>query len=141
MELLDRENNKSPFPPPPSKASVDLMESKNLGGPTKEQLRLDVTGYKVKSKWNRAGAKIIAREYIKREGSLTQDLAIVQECVLRHIPALIIQYNSLGLENANSVIRANVTQAAERNLRNSRRKGVRTETNWVVIGFVLTYIQ
>ena len=91
MELMNRDTNKDPFPTPPSKVEVDRFQKTNQGGPTKDILRLDVTGYRMHSRWNQTGALIIAREYIARDYSIIKKLKIVQDFVLRHIPALVRQ--------------------------------------------------
>lgn len=124
MELMNRQTNKDPFLAPPTKAEVDRFQKTNRGGPTKEHLNLDVTGYKTRSKWNQAGALIVAQEYVGREYSICKKTEVVQNFVLRHIPALIRQYTMLSSENFNSVIRAKVDRQVERDTRNSRRKGV-----------------
>ena len=125
MELMNRETNKDPFPLPPSKGDVDRFQKTNRGGPTKEHLNLDVTGYKMRSRWNQAGALIVACEYVGREYSMSKKIQVVQNFVLRHIPALVKQYKVLSSENSNSVVRAKVDRQVERDSRNSRRKAVR----------------
>ena len=67
MELMGRDTNKDPFPTPPTKIEVDRFQKTNQGGPTEAILRLDVTGYKLRSRWNQTGALIVAREYIARD--------------------------------------------------------------------------
>ena len=124
MELMNRETNKDPFPLPPTKVEVERFQKTNHGGPTREHLNLDVTGYKIRSKWNQTGALIIANEYVGREYSMCKKVGTVQNFVLRHIPALVRQYTMQASENENSVVRAKMDRQAERDSRNSRRKGV-----------------
>lgn len=123
---MGRDTNKDPFPEPPSKALVDEFEISKRGGPTRAHLNLDVTGYKVRSKWNQQGALVIAREYASKDHCINTNLSVLREYVLKHIPALVKQYKALQLEDANSVVRTNVARATEANIRNNRRKGVRT---------------
>lgn len=124
MELMNRDTNKDPFPLPPTKGEVDKFQKTSRDGPRGQPLNLDVTGYKMRSRWNQEGALIVAREYVGREYCICKKVQVVQSFVLRHIPALVRQYTMLSSENSNSVIRAKVDQQAERDSRNSRRKGV-----------------
>ena len=126
MELMNRDTNKDPFPTPPSKIEVDRFQKTNQGGPTQDLLRLDVTGYRIQSRWNQTGALIVAREYITRDYSLSKKLKVVQGFVLRHIPALVRQYKAMGSNTSDPVVREQVDRQTERDSRNSRRRGVRT---------------
>lgn len=125
MLLMGRDSKTSPFPKQPSQNQVDAVEQNKTGGPTAQNFNLDVTGYRPRSRWNQNGALVLARLYVNTDTALTSDLRVVQEQVLRHIPALIKQYKTLNQDTSDPKVREKVEKNIERDARNSRRKVVR----------------
>ncbi|KAK7678502.1 hypothetical protein QCA50_018563 [Cerrena zonata] len=124
MFLMGRDTKKSPFPKPPTKKEVDLVEKTKRGGPTKENFNLDVMGYRKRSLWNQRGALILARLYVETKDCITDDVRVVQEQVLRHIPALVRQYELINVDHMEPRQQERLEKNFVRDIRNSRCKSV-----------------
>ncbi|TCD63816.1 hypothetical protein EIP91_004911 [Steccherinum ochraceum] len=93
--LLGRENKRSPFPECPSTVELAQCEANNHPGPTKENFRLNVSGKKLRCRWNKRGARVAYNEYLEEEGHLDVTFAQFEAAFLSHIETLSTHYLEL----------------------------------------------
>ena len=123
MKQTRRTTRKSAFLTPPTKDEVNSFAVTGLNGPTLKHLNFDVTGFSMRSMWNKECASILAEVYVASRGALSTDLDKVTEKILEHIPALVKQYARLNPSN-DPQVRADVEAADLANIRAGRRRYV-----------------
>ena len=94
LELLGRENNKVPFPPPPTKNELRAFQEDSSCGPTKAKFRLDLRGPKC-SPWNIALSKVFANAYLNCQRYPAAEKGAISEAFITHIRVLQTQYDQL----------------------------------------------
>lgn len=92
MGLMKRTSRNSPFKLP-SNAEFQRFEKRNIGGPTREDFRVQLVG-SLACHWNRRAAAVFAKIYIKKKGHTfkREDLAA---CFKVHLRALKNQYERI----------------------------------------------
>ncbi|KAL6299909.1 hypothetical protein BKA93DRAFT_741554, partial [Sparassis latifolia] len=94
LEMLNRQNRKSPFPDPPSRKELEKFEETGIGGPTVDDFRLDLNSEKRKSPWNILAAEIFADEFVSRSWYACIDHEQIQNAFVIHLKSLGRQYQS-----------------------------------------------
>lgn len=101
-----RSSPSSPFPECPTERTIKLHRSGKIPGPVVDantrDLPLMVTGKEARGSWNKQAAFEIAMVYATYGDALTTDVFLLQELVLRHIPALVVQYKNMHNVEDNS---------------------------------------
>ena len=128
MAKTGRSSRKSPFLTPPTKDEVNTFGVTGLNGPTLNRLNFDVTGFSVRSNWNKECASILAEAYVVSEGAVETDVDKVTEAIMSHIPALVIQYALLN-PSSDPRVRAITATKTIANVRAGRRRSVSLSYN------------
>ena len=128
MVKTQRPTKRSPFLTPPTKGEVGSFGTTGLNGPTLNRLNFDVTGFSVRSNWNKECASILANAYVTSPGAVETNVDKVTEAIMAHIPALVKQYARL---NPSSDPRVREKSAVETiaNARAGRRRNVSLSCN------------
>lgn len=116
MQLMNRETRESAFPTLPTEAELDAFTKYKIGGPTLKEFRVDVSGTKQRSPWNRRCAQLFANEYVKLPNALSANKSQIEKAFLTHVGALCTQYKSLN-EGSDK----GTSEAAIANVRRCRR--------------------
>lgn len=123
MAKTKRADKRAPFLAPPTKDEVDNFRVTGLNGPTLNHLNFDVTGFSIRSGWNKECASILAEAYVTSQGAIETDRAKVIAAIMSHIPALVKQYARMN-PSSDPKVRAKSAAETIANARAARRRNV-----------------
>lgn len=114
MQMMRRKTAKDAFPRIPTAAEQAAFERHGKGGPTAEDLRVDVTGQGRRGYWNTAAAYVFAAEYTKLANAACKNVEDVKEAFLTHINALCKQYKQIyRIEEDPEAVANNIRRARQ----------------------------
>lgn len=118
MKLLKRKNKQSPFRLP-STAEFSRFETRKIGGPNKNDFRVQLTG-SLRCRWNRHAADVFSHVYLKQNGPKfkRENLAA---CFMTHLRTLKNQYERIQVGPVSTQVDIDRRKT---NARRTRRQGV-----------------